>query len=134
MLTKQQQKWIPAIMKLIQLTQKQKLKWKTELPPDTLQKRKIDLVYSTQFKDSKLRLYRVNDAYEQFRHKLPSLKLFQSPKSEPDSGVILELVDSEEDSVSEISKIEGLDDLLKAVKSQTTAFVDSFLDELMKAE
>ena len=93
-------------------------------------------MYSTQFKDSKLRLYRVNDAYEQFRHKLPSLKLFQSPKSksEPDSGVVLELADSEEDSVSEISKIEGLDDLLKVIESQTTAFVDSFLDELMKAE
>lgn len=133
MLTKQQQKWIPAIMKLIQLTQKQKLKWKTELPPDTLQKRKIDLVYSTQFKDSKLRLYRLNDKYERLGY-ISYFDLFRPPKSEPASGVVLELVDSEEDSVSEISKIEGLDDLLKAVKSQTTAFVDSFLDELMKAE
>ena len=68
MLTKQQQKWIPAIVKLIQLTQKQKLKWKAELPPDTLQRRKIDLVYSTQFKDSKLRLYRLNDAYGRLGH------------------------------------------------------------------
>tara|TARA_Y100000310_G_scaffold341228_2_gene439714 strand:- start:209 stop:520 length:312 start_codon:yes stop_codon:yes gene_type:complete len=102
MLTAKQQQWIPAIAKLIQLTQNRKLEWITEaIQPGVVG-------WTVQVGQYKLRIY---------QHL---------------TKVVLHVL-CKESSVLLVSLVEGLDDLMDAVQSQTTNVdIESFFDELEK--
>lgn len=152
MRTEHQQKWIQAIVKLNRLTQENKLKWQPNPPPEPLQDIKVDVVYVTCFKGMKLRLYELRYTDELDFLPIASISpriferlssLFGKPKSEWTTRTVLELMNPADDYIVwQVPRVEGLDDLLKAVRYQNnanvvryqTADVEGFLNELLKDE
>lgn len=118
MLSEYQKKWIQAIANLIRLTQEKELKWQAKPPPLRLTEDnpRADIMYVTDFEGQELCLY---ERYF-FDH-----DFFHSPET------VLELSNSDGHAAWASPKIEGLDDLLEAVKYQVID-VNDFLEKILK--
>ena len=115
-------KWVSLIAKLLQLTQEGKIKWTLQPPPPGKlpATERVSQVYATAYEGQGLRIYEYD-----YKTLVPDF----SDDLEWDRRVKLELVDATGRSLYAISQEPGLDDLLRAVKHQTSN-VDAFLEKL----
>lgn len=129
-------KMLDAVVKLINLTQDGKLKWRTIKPRQSLNRDNesvVDLVYTTDYKSKKLGLYE-----NKYRVETPpsgSLSgsfgnIFGVTYPHWNSIVILEFIDSAGNNLWTFPDVQGLSDLLKTVRYQI-AGINEFLDSLL---
>ena len=135
----EKEKLIDAVVKLIDLTQEDKLKWKPEKPRSSLNRESdsiVDLVYVTNHKNKRLALYERKYKVEEPAHVISSsLTNLFGPPSYPywESRTILEFVDDKGNPLWTFPHVNGLDDLFNAVKYQT-AGVRDFLKDILDDE
>lgn len=117
---KQDNKWISLIAKLLQLTQNGEIHWKAvspskeNLPADE----RIVLVYEADYLEQGLRIY-------EFEYKFWA----DEERFEWSNGIRLEFTDRAGRSLYSVSGIDGLWDLLRAIKYQS-ANIEAFLEKL----
>ncbi len=117
--------WVAAISKLLRLTQEGRLAWKSVspefLPPDE----EAEFAYVTEHLGKRIRIYEV-------RRKVPVRRGYATgvfENSEWDRAVKLEFVDESDRPLYSPGYVEGLADLLDAVRYKTTN-IDGFLEKL----
>jgi len=135
-------KIINAIVKLNNLTQDGKIKWRTIQPRPSLNRDKdsiVDLVYTAKYNNKRLGLYEnkfkvENAPYASLSGSLDSI--FGSVKYPHwQTRVVLEFIDEDGNNLWTFPEVQGLNDLLSTVKYQIAGvdeFLDSFLDEKTK--
>lgn len=117
-----QKKTIKLIAYLNELTQKDKLQWERQEPPDAVvigHNNRVDYVYTTVFEERRLRIYeeRYKSWYDEDRYTW-------------DTRVILDFVDFEGKSEWIFPYAPVLWDLLESVKYKS-AHVDDFISEVL---
>jgi hypothetical protein len=117
----ERKKWIKLVAALLEATQNNETKWSLKLPPDTLYQsgEQTDQVYETGFMDKEFRLY-------PYSYKCWT----DEDRFEWSEGVKLEFIDNTGRSLFVVPAVEGIGDLLEAVKYQT-AEIDDFLEKLV---
>ena len=135
-------RWIDAVGKLLQLTQADELKWQPKDPPAYLNlqpdRKRVEVVYETRYKDRRLRLYEFSYKVEEPRTSaLSGLRELGAYLNRPDypywtKKSVLELLDQSGFGAWIFPETEVLDDLLAAVRYQA-AGVTQFLDDILAA-
>jgi hypothetical protein len=131
---------VEAIAKLIELTQSGRLKWEradTAGLTSDAETRKTEQIFSTVYRDQKLRIYRLSTLQErpaQFSA-FVATSLINKPSIERywAQRVVLQFLDADGKATWSFPKNDALDDLLTAVQYQT-AGVNKFLDALLAEE
>lgn len=123
----QRNKWIDAVGKLIELTQKRRLLWRptSAKVSNVEQNRDVDLIYETDYRGKTLRLYE-----RRLLHDKTYSEWFSIGEPHSKTEVVLELVDSTGLGGWAFPDSEAVHHLLVAVKYQATG-VSQFLDELL---
>ena len=114
-------KWIKLVSVLLEATQNKRIVWTLDRPPENLvaSNEYTDQVYEGGFKDKQLRLYTYNYKY-----------WLDEDRFEWQEGVKFEFVDEMGRSLFVVPPVEGVSDLLEAVKYQT-ADIEEFLEKLV---
>lgn len=138
-MAEEENKWIEAISKLIKLTQKGKLEWKTasgmEFPESKTDNEKIYSVFVTTYNDKNLRIYK-RTYLTRVRTLRSALQLGLGPRETEDkwvTKVILEIVNDIWKAAWTFPDEEIQDDLLAAVEYQV-AGVKEFLEDIFSEE
>ncbi len=110
------------VSKLTELTQSKQIEWNRNASPASLQSpdNKVDIVYVTDFKDKKLRLYE-----ERYKYFTDEDEFHWADR------VILEFIDQFNRHVWQFPEIRTIWDLLRAVKYEE-AGVDSFIKQILE--
>ena len=123
-------KWVDAVAKMLELTQRGKLKWTSALwsPNNVLPSLSggRETVFYATYKGKRLRLRELN--FNSVASIAVGAKI-----SSPTSSVILEFVDSNGAGIWQFPPVKPLRDLLHAVQYQV-AGVNEFLDEILGEE
>ena len=116
----ERKKWISLVAKLLEATQTNTITWNFSDPPDTIRQsgERTDQVYEASFMGKIFRLY-------PYRFKFFS----NEERFEWSDGIKLEFIDPIGRSLFEVPNVEGINQLLEAVKYQT-ADIDQFLQTL----
>lgn len=139
MAAEKRNKWIDAVGKLLELTQKGLLLWEPAKPPVYLNSEpnssRVDVVYEAQYKEKTLRLYETRYKVEKpssYFGLATSTTSFFDQREYPywTSTTVLELLDDNGLSPWTFPKSQVLDDLLDAVRYQVSGVKD-FLDEIL---
>ncbi len=124
---KAKDKWIEIIAKLTKLTQDNILKWRISEVPEYLKgfnDIRIDVVYYSIYKGKRLRIY-------EKKEKETIMVSFNRFETMWETSTVLDIADDTGISLWAFPKVEGLNNLLNAVKFQVTGVKD-FLKELME--
>ena len=124
---KEKDKWIEVIAKLTKLTQDNILEWQISEIPKALQGFKdvrIDVVYFSIYKGKRLRIYKKKE-------KETIAVGFNRFETLWETSTILDFTDDNGVSLWTFPQVEGLNNLLNAVKFQVTGVKD-FLKDLME--
>lgn len=138
----EKKKWIEAVSKLIQLTQKGELSWDVVRGDEALVPvvDGVELVFVTDFRGRTLRLYKRTKQVEgpEAGDLVVGSSAWQALPISRDypfqvERVVLEFVDNLGNSLWKFPYTDALDDLYEAVEYQV-AEVDEFLNELLEAD
>ena len=105
--------WVRAVARLIRLTEEGKIKWKSALAPRSLQDQQVDVVFTAEYENKRLRLHKEFTRY-----------VF--------GEVVLELGDKAEQGWYTIPETEAAKELLESVEYQVYG-VDDFLSKVLDA-
>ena len=125
---KTKDKWIEIIAKLTKLTQNNILKWQISEVPDALKGFKdvrIDVVYLSIYKGKRLRIY-------EKKKKETIVVGFNRFETSWEMYTVLDFTDDSDISLWAFPQVEGLHNLINAVRFQE-AGVKDFLKDLMEA-
>jgi hypothetical protein len=143
-MTEELNKWITAISKMIDLTQKNRLKWTPERPFPTLRTEKSDIigpVYKTRYKNKYIRIYERQFIDRRVKERPPSgtfsmselsSRIFSPTEWEEfvNTEINMDLIDRDDNKLSSFPKSLALKDLFSTVQYQASG-VNEFLDDII---
>jgi len=125
---KEKDKWIEAIAKLTEMTQRNNLKWRSGEVPEYFKDSeyvKLEIIYLTKYKDKILRIYEKREKEYFFD------TMQEDTKYSWGTQIVLDFADSSGASLWIFPEVQGLRGLLVSVRHQV-AKVKDFLEDLLK--
>ena len=134
-LSKDENEWVRAVANLIKLTEENKLQWRASGPPESLKRdpdRQVEVVFNTDYKDRKLRLY-VENVKKEPNPLFSVPSLFQKKYPYWEREIVLELGDKTGRAWYPFPDTYAVADLLESVRYKVLK-VDDFLDDILTKE